>query len=266
MGVVAYRYRLRDHKSGRPSTRQLRAELAPSVASGRETGDTARVLGPRFRAHVQAALASGALVLSGCFSDGGLAATESTGDDATGEATETGPPSGPPELLAVERVDTALVLKFSEPVEVPEEIDPEQFRLSAAIFHPGEVKTVYYDPGPWNIYCYVDMDGVEYCYPEQLTAFEVFAGDKPEEVVVEFFIEVYAPTCIALEERATAIDSTGALYLHYSDNGPPIVDLDGEPLVAIGEPWVVDQFSTELAVPGEFPFMNPRLPIPCPVP
>ena len=66
--------------------------------------------------------------------------------------------------------------------------------------------------------------------------------------------------------HAQKIGSTGALYLHYSDNGPPITDLDGEALVAIGEPWVLDQFSTELAVPGEFPFMDPLLPIPCPIP
>lgn len=230
------------------------------------------MLGPRFRAHVQAALASGALALSGCFSDEGIPAPgepESTSDgDPTASTTEpaTGEPSEPPQLISVQRVETALLLKFSEPVEAPDEIDPEQFRLSAAIVHPDGLKTVYYDPGPWNIYCYESSKGMEDCYEVELTAFLVEAGAQPDELVVEFFTEIYPSTCMELDARAKAVGSTGALYLHYSDDGAPIADLDGEPLVAIGEPWVLEQFSTELAVPGKFPFLNPLLPIPCPVP
>jgi hypothetical protein len=231
------------------------------------------VLGPRFRAQVQAALASGALVLSGCFSDKGIpttGGTEATSDEptagTTGEpATSTGEPASPPQLISVQRVETALLLTFSEPIAAPAELDPEQFRLSAAIAHPDGAKTTYYDPGPWNIYCYV-ADGMEECYAVELTAFSVEATAQSDELVIEFFTEIYPTTCMELDARAKAIGSTGALYLHYSDNGAPIVDLDGEPLVAIGEPWVLEQFSTELAVPGEFPFLNPLLPIPCPVP
>lgn len=227
------------------------------------------VLGPRFRAHVQAALASGALVLSGCFSDKGVPPGEETETASDGEPTAgtepTGEPSGPPQLIAVERQETALLLKFSEPVKAPAEIDPEQFRLSAAIVHPDGAKTVYYDPGPWNIYCYVGMDITD-CYALELTAVLVDPGSLADELLVEFFTEIYSTTCMELDTRAKKIGGEGALYLHYSDNGAPIVDLDGEPLVAIGEPWVLDQFSTQLEVPGEFPFLNPRLPIPCPPP
>jgi hypothetical protein len=244
------------------------------TAAGR-AGDTAGVLGPRFRALVQAALASGALVLSGCFSDKGVPPpedTEATSADptlgTTGEAvTGTGEPPAPPQLIEVKRVDTALVLTFSEPINIPADLDPEQFRLSAAIAHPDGAKTAYYDPGPWNIYCYVPMTtGMEDCYAVDLTAVIVEPTAQSDELLIEFFTEFYPSLCMELDARAKAIGSTGALYLHYSDNGPPITDLDGEALVAIGEPWVLDQFSTELSVPGEFPFLNPRLPIPCPIP
>lgn len=243
------------------------------LTAGGLAGDTAGVLGPRFRAHVQAGLASGALVLSGCFSDKGVPSsgdTEATGDptDTSGDAvTGTGEPSAPPQLIAVERVDTGLRLTFSEPIDIPDDLDPEQFRLSAAFAHPDGSKTVYYDPGPWNIYCYVPMTtGMEDCYAVELTAFVVEPTAQPDELLVEFFTDFYPTLCMEIDARAQAIGSTGALYLHYSDNGPPITDLDGEALVAIGEPWVLDQFSTELAVPGEFPFLNPRIPIPCPIP
>jgi hypothetical protein len=258
------------------------------------------MFGFRFSARVHAALASGALTLAGCFSDMGLqgatsgpqtdepttsgTSTTSTGttDDApatTGPATTGGtsgdPPElttwpgdpvskpGPPELVSVELDDETLRLTFTEPMGPVGAVAPAQFRLSAAIFVPEEKVTVYYDPSPWNVACIDIATGMPDCYEEPLTVYEIDDSLDPNELDVDLAYEVVAATCAELATRAIALGGTGALYLHYTDDGAgQVTDVDGEALVGFGESWVSSGEPTRM-VAGEFPELVPLLPIPC---
>jgi hypothetical protein len=70
--------------------------------------------------------------------------------------------------------------------------------------------------------------------------------------------------CKQLADKVEQGASQAAMFLHYSNTGPGITDLDGESLDAIAEHWVLTTNTYYSYQQGTFPFMNPFIPIACP--
>lgn len=213
-------------------------------------------------------------------------ATAATGpiDPITGDDGDPSGPSsqpGPPQLVDATLVDGAHVeLVFNEPIAMLGPVDAAKFRLSAAYAVPYAYQqaTRYADPGVWNGVeqchenCYdYDGDGEPECYPwcytpvgPPIRALSVANGASPDRVVLEFDQTIGPGVCKALQQRLDQGSEAAAIFLHYSNNGPGIVDLDGDQLDAIAEHWTLlpnQQYSYQQ---GFFPAMNPFIPIPCP--
>jgi hypothetical protein len=75
---------------------------------------------------------------------------------------------------------------------------------------------------------------------------------------------ITANLCKQLALKVEQGASQGALFLHYSNNGPGITDLDGLGLDAIAEHWVLLTNQYYSYQQSTFPYMNPFIPIACP--
>lgn len=220
----------------------------------------------------------------------------STGTTSTGTtSTSAGPTStsttgpipldGPPVLIDVEFVGTAqLNLFFSEPLSASSDVEPSQFRLSAAFvrrgYGYGSDYTRYNDFGSFDRqcmeYCFCEYYSYgetgaycveEYCFEycpyyggERLTFVDVrFQAGAPDQLRLVLDRPVTATMCDRLRER----DSE--LFLHYSNGGGgQVFDTEGEILRDIAEHWVINN-SNYGYQQGRFPFLDPRIPIPCPL-
>ncbi|HLT36964.1 MAG TPA: hypothetical protein VK034_11785, partial [Enhygromyxa sp.] len=162
-----------------------------------------------------------------------------------------------------------VVLRFSEPIASVADVDPSgHFRLGAALviddLEGGEL-TVYYDlahhfpdgvpgagsdaAGPWFRHAFTTVAAIE-------------RGDDPHELrlLLSYPLEQYV--CDALAEAAT-LGIPAAIHVHYAEGSyPRVTDEAGNPLADIGAWWVSESFAT--TIPGAFPELDPRLPIPCP--
>ncbi|MFO7561540.1 MAG: hypothetical protein R6X02_02755 [Enhygromyxa sp.] len=164
---------------------------------------------------------------------------------------------------------TTVVLRFSEPIASVADVDPSShFRLGAALviddLQGGEL-TIYYDLahhfpdgvpgtsgdalGPWFRHDFTLVAALE-------------RGDDPRELrlLLSYPLERYV--CDALAEAAT-LGIPAAVHVHYAEGSfPRVTDLAGNPLADIGAWWVSEPFAA--TIPGAFPDLDPRLPIPCP--
>jgi hypothetical protein len=197
----------------------------------------------------------------------------------------TGPPplDGPPQLIDAFFLDeSTLQLVFSEPIAPTDGVDPAKFRLSLAYAGGGYYgqTTHYNDIGNWNgeEYCQeycgcnfiCDTDGYEcyeWCYTSQGPLLQVSGmenGPAAHQVILSLDHPVKPTVCKVL----TDIDMfgyEGGIFVHYSNNGfPGIVDTQSEPLDAISEHWVLRPSDRWANQQGDFPFMDPYIPIPCP--
>jgi hypothetical protein len=207
--------------------------------------------------------------------------------DPTVDPTDpTGPPPppdlpGPPQLIAADMLDNlTLALTFSESIAPPAEVNPQQFRLSAAYAPKGEYyyyqyNTYYQEVGNWNgqcqEYCY------EYCYdegcqeqcwdycspgPPLRVAAIAPLPDRPDILLLTFDNGIGSGVCTQLENFPS--QWTRGLFIHYTPDGTaPVTDTQGELLADIGEQWALQPDRQWLYNQGTFPFMEPVLPIPC---
>jgi hypothetical protein len=203
-----------------------------------------------------------------------------------GTTTTTGPPplEGPPQLIdAYFLTEDTLQLVFSEPIAPTDGVDPTKFRLSLAHTssgYYGESYTTHYnDVGNWNgeEYCYeycgcnfiCDTEGecYEWCYTMQGPILHVSGmenGPASHQVVLTLDHPIKPSVCGVLKD-IQEYGYDGGLFVHYSNNGfPGIVDTQSEPLDAIAEHWVLRPHDRWANQQGDFPFMDPYIPIPCP--
>ena len=73
-----------------------------------------------------------------------------------------------------------------------------------------------------------------------------------------------ANLCKQIRQRLEQGADASAIFVHYSNNGTGVTDLDGEQLDAISEAWVL--LSTQYYTYQQqfFPLMDPFIPIDCP--
>ncbi|MCH9684253.1 MAG: hypothetical protein K0V04_22660, partial [Deltaproteobacteria bacterium] len=181
---------------------------------------------------------------------------------------------------------SVLQLTFNESIAPADQVNPRQFRLSAA-FAAGYDKyaygTSYQDVGRWNgagYYCdeycyeYCDYDKdyckdrcFEYCYippgdPVHVSAIIQDAA-RPEVLLLRLDNAIGGGVCAQLNTFPE--EWTSGLFIHYTTAGSaPVADPDGEALAPIAEHWVLAHEQDYVYVEGQLPFMDPLLPIPCP--
>ena len=189
----------------------------------------------------------------------------------------TGPPplDGPPQLIdAYFLADDKLQLVFSEPIAPTTGVDPSKFRLSVGYAGGGYYGygTNYADLGNWNgeEYCYEYCEPggcYEWCYMgqgPQLTIGKLESGPQAHQIVLSLDHQVNAGLCRFIDDIQDWSER-GGIFVHYSNNGfPGIVDTQSEPLDAIAEHWVLRPNDRWASQQGDFPFMDPYIPIPCP--
>ena len=173
-------------------------------------------------------------------------------------------------------------LVFNEPLAQLGPVDAtKKFRLSAAFSSPYsyQASTIYADVGLWNgaekcyEQCYdYDGDGEpechDWCYtPAGPQVHVIAAANTPgyaERARISLDVPIGAGVCKNLQMRLDQGAEAAGIFLHYSNNGLGIADLDGEQLDAIAEHWTLlatQQYSYQQ---GFFPAMSPFIPIPCP--
>jgi hypothetical protein len=175
----------------------------------------------------------------------------------------------PPEIVDArfEDLDT-LIVTFSEPLAPVDDVDPaSHFRIGVGFALSGQDQTVYYDlsnhfpygvPGQGDLADQWQRHGLTHVG-------KLEPGDDPRELrlILTYPMELY--TCEILAQ-AEALGIPSGLHLHYSDAVyPRITDEAGNPLASQGESWVTAGVTTT-TVSGEFPELDPRMPIPCPDP
>ena len=195
---------------------------------------------------------------------------------------------GPPALLDAQFSDNlTLQLTFTEPLAPAEAVDPRQFRLSTAITDDqgyGFEGTVYQEVGQLNgygnceeycyeycdyDYCYEECN--DYCYNPPGPPVRVIAitqiPERPEMMWLTLDNGITPNLCERLEDGGNNFpeELTADLYIHYLAAGAaPVTDSEGELLPPLAEHWVLIPDEEFTYVEGKLPFMNPRLPIPCP--
>jgi hypothetical protein len=223
--------------------------------------------------------------------------TASTTVSTSADTSTTGEPlpqPGPPMLIDAQFLDNLTVeLFFSEPIAPPDGVDPTKFRLSVGVSWAGYYGpygyTQYLDLGQWNgeehceeyccynyEYCYdYDHDG-DYCYewcyqqpgpPVKIALVQSSGYASRARLVLDQGIKTQV--CTQIDEwlnNGYGEGNIGGIFVHYSNNGSTaIVDSDESlPLDAIAEHWVVLSTQQNLSVQGQFPLMNPFIPIDCP--
>lgn len=230
-------------------------------------------------------------------SDPSVATLEAS--DPTTDPTGPQPHPGPPMLVDAVLLDqVSLELYFSEPIAAAGSVDPSKFRLSGAFANAYySYGTFYADLGRWNgdekcyEYCYGDSYGEVGGYTSLDGGYgEVGGGDTgqncnmwcytppgpPVKVVavtstgysdrvILTLDQVLKPNvCKQIQQRLEQGADASAIFLHYSNNGQGIADLEGEQLEAISEAWVLLATQDYSYQPSFFPLMDPFIPIDCP--
>lgn len=198
----------------------------------------------------------------------GSCETSGEGESTTeGDGDETVAPNDVPfELVsaAMNLTGQFVALRFSEPVGPLEGVDPSDFRISLALPHllctgdGGCVDETAY----WDANFYVEYRLTYYGPPPDGDRFEVdliAPGNMPTDVVLRFAIPLDPLLCEYFDGYADA------LFVHFAPGAIPVQSADGELLAAIGPQWV-DYVGPipSMVVDGEFPNLDPRVPIPCP--
>ncbi len=212
------------------------------------------------------------------------------------------PETVPPTLTEIRLVEAdTLRLSFSEYVYPTSPLEVGVFRLSAAISRNGS--TYYYamnatdddlgggddtgasessgtDAGDSDssgtaglAAAHDDPNGLGVPRPEQRvldavireveTPIDLYARPIHDELEIELFEPISdMPGC----ERLRGIPAAQAgVFLHYRPSGDKAVaDIEDNALRPIGEHWVRDEALPSTEVPGTFPSLHPRFPIPCP--
>jgi hypothetical protein len=202
--------------------------------------------------------------------------SESGGSESGGS--ESGDDSAPQLLSAwTDETGKYIVLRFSEPMAPPDDVDPSDFRISHAKTTdflgggPGSNYTMYRDPHIlfWEYY-------YEYGDPPTMPSVitSVTAGELATDLVLEFAVPLPLDACDILEQEQALIanniqfdvidDGRVGLYPHYSQGSPNAIrSAQDEPLESIGEEWVLLDGIVMSNEEFGFPNLVPQIPIDC---
>jgi hypothetical protein len=169
----------------------------------------------------------------------GLAASPLACTDDGASIADLPPQPDPPELLSAnfEVGGGRLVLRFSETVVVPADIDPANFRLSLARLEydaPTE-----YEPPVYDLRVY---DPNYYAAGTEVTVVAVAGGELPEEVLLTLDPPAASGLCVAVEalDEFSDGDEVG-LLIHYDSGSDPdaprLRGLDDEAVGDLGREW-----------------------------
>ncbi len=188
---------------------------------------------------------------------------------------------GAPQLIDANLINGATIeLVFNEAIAPLGPVDLAKFRLSAAFASPYAYQpaTLYADLGIWNVVeeCYEQCPSSEggeepqcyqTCYTPPGSPLHVQSlahGSAPDHLILGLDQVVGPGVCGALQQRLDQGSEAAAIFLHYSNNGPGIVDFDGDQLEAIAELWTLQKNQQYFYQQGFFPAMSPFIPIHCP--
>jgi hypothetical protein len=199
---------------------------------------------------------------------------------------------GPPQLLEVRFLDsTTIEMRFNEPMLPPDGVDPTQFRLSLGF---GQMQD--YDYGTFTFYQEIgQFNGEENCYENCYDPckydYDTGCADSGGRMCYEYCYPVSGPPVrgvilqidygyadrirlgldqIIKPNVCSAIgngpqEAVSGLFLHFTDDGVPVADAQGESLQPIGERWALMPDEYFYYLPQVFfPDLVPLLPIPCP--
>jgi hypothetical protein len=198
------------------------------------------------------------LAAFGCDSEGNTGSTAEE-DGETGDGSN----ETPFELVSasLDATGQVVVLHFSEPVAPVDGIDPSDFRISYAALtalcgDEGCVdQTTYWDP---NFYT-EDYLGYQSGTGDRFEADQITLGNPATDVSLHFGKPIKPYLCQYIAPYADEYDF---LFVHHAPGDIPLESADGEPLAAIGAPFVHEDFMV-FSVDGDFPNLDPKIPIPC---
>ena len=221
--------------------------------------------------------------------DGTTTSPSTTANPTTSTSSTTaGPVEGPPLLLDVQVIQpTTLELYFSEAMGPPTSVDPGLFRLSLAY---SNYYAEYYQWGGtfyqdlkqftggetcyeqcWCEYYYYDYCQsyycMDFCYQQPGPPINVIAvspsSGGTDRLLLTLDVAISSPICNVVDQYKEQWSGSG-LFLHYSNNGAPVLDTQGEQLLPIAEHWVLPPHTDYAYEQGYFPAMTPFIPIACP--
>lgn len=163
----------------------------------------------------------------------------------------------------------SLILRFSEPVVVPEGIDPSNFRISLAMHEYFEETT---DEPAWGSSDLWDPNFR--ANGGSLNVVGVSSGAEANEVVLEFDVPIDPTICALIHERELEFAEYGdkgvgqiGLLAHYGIGGPEepyLEDLEGIAASSFGADWVwFDGFHSEHASEYLGEALDSEIEIPC---
>ena len=192
---------------------------------------------------------------------------DTNGDGDGGPDPDTGGPNDIPlELVSASTDKTGkfLLLRFSEAMAAPANVDPRDFRVSYAysITDYYGVYSFYFDPNAYLFY-------QEFSY---LEAVAITAGQMPTDLLITFDVPLSPEACVVLAEAQAELDELNpqpdyegrvGLFPHYAAGGVAVRSADGESLAAIGPEWVEFPGNVLESYSFGFPNLDPQVPINC---
>ena len=175
----------------------------------------------------------------------------------------------PPTIVDAHFEDAStLVLSFSEPVAATDDVHPEShFRLGVGFWLEDLGYTAYYD---LSNHFTGEVPGQSGALTEQwlrhgdTQIVRIEPGDDPAQLRLRLNFPVDPYVCETLL-AAEGIDVPAGIHLHYARANPPrITDLAGNELAEVASWWAIKAPALSSTRDGEFPDLNPRMPIPCP--
>ena len=174
--------------------------------------------------------------------------------------------------------EATITLSFSDAVADVGTVDPNDFRISAAV----TTRAIYTYAGTTYDYAssnYTDLGYIlDYGYggnPTRMTFSSIAPGASAEQVVlttaaaIDSACEWASETRASFESYASQSDYDITfeieLFLHYAAGEVPITAEDGgHALADVGPSWVLDDALDDYIEEYGFPRLIPRLRIPCP--
>lgn len=228
-----------------------------------------------------------------------LVACKASDDSGSGSASGEsggGDPEAPRFSAAAFADGDTISLTFTEALASPDGVDPASFRLSLAIFY-GQSTTYYglaYDFGytdtGYTDTGYTDTGygtgygdsgyGTGYAHPDHagrlarpippplhvddVAVTSVHAGADATKIELDLATALTgSDACTALSEARAAGEKSG-IFVHYRSAANGLQDPEGHTVASLAQHWVDAASMGYVEIMGDFPNMDPYLPIDCP--